>query len=163
MDISITSSSQSAISTFLNSTLFGVIVGGVIASLTSYILDKNKEQYEYRKDLAEAVRKAYSDFLSITFKGADEETNMQTYLRSLRNAAGPVFLFGSKDVVKNIETVVGGATAIIGQSGIPDEEKLTRISSLMQDNVDQLFESMHKDIHEGSYYRKEKRWRQFWK
>jgi uncharacterized protein (UPF0297 family) len=52
----------------LNNQLLGVVLGGLIASITSYVLDRNKERHEYQKDLAEAVRKAYSNFLSLTFK-----------------------------------------------------------------------------------------------
>ena len=146
-----------------DSQIIGVIVGGLIASITSYFLDRNKERHEYRKDLAEAVRKAYSNFLAVTFKGAYEKIDMPTYLLKLREAYGPVYLLGDKKIIKNISTVLNGSLDIwYGPSTMSEKEKSDRITEIMQAHVNELSELMQKTVQEGPDYLV-KHWWQFWK
>jgi uncharacterized protein (UPF0297 family) len=148
----------------LNNQLLGVVLGGLIASITSYVLDRNKERHEYQKDLAEAVRKAYSNFLSLTFKGVDEKTDMATYLRKLREAYGPVFLLGSEKIVKAIGIVLNEAQDVWYKSGeMSEKERSEYIANLMARHGEELFGLMYEDVREGPDYQKIKHWWQFQK
>jgi methionine synthase II (cobalamin-independent) len=44
-----------------------VVIGAVIAGASGYYQSKRQQEYEYRKDLAAAIRTAYADFLKAVF------------------------------------------------------------------------------------------------
>jgi hypothetical protein len=99
----------------LNGALYLALVGilGTMAgSWFGYYQAKKQRQYEYRKDLAAAIRTAYADFLKVAFAGGVlTEEGMKKYLTDLRAVHAPVSLLGSKDVVENIDKVLGAPKA----------------------------------------------------
>jgi hypothetical protein len=143
----------------LDTVLLGAILGAVIAligtvsgSAISYYQAKGQREYEYRKDLAEAIRTAYADFLKVAFSGGGQtEKGMEKYLTDLRTAYAPVSLLGSKDVKENISKVLSESQRIL-EGGGAEKKKIENINDLMQNNINDLYKFMGKDIFERHGY-----------
>jgi hypothetical protein len=133
--------------TFLNSSLLGVIIGAAIAGTAGYYQSKRQQEYEFRKDLAAAIRIAYADFLKEVFKGGDQtEAGMSIYFSKLRAAYGPVFLLGSKDVKQNIDLALRNSDDILKGSE-SEENKMERINELLEKKeIEKLRDSMWEDV-----------------
>lgn len=90
------------------------ILGTMAGSWFGYYQAKKQRQYEYRKDLAAAIRTAYADFLKVAYAGGVlTEEGMKKHLIDLRAVHDPVSLLGSKDVVENIDKALWGAQSIL--------------------------------------------------
>jgi hypothetical protein len=137
----------------LNGSLSGVVIGAVIAGASGYYQSKRQQEYEYRKDLAAAIRTAYADFLKAVFEGGEQtEAGMAVYLGKLRAAYGPVSLLGSEDVKKNIEYVLEGSRDILERSEA-EEMKMKKINELMEEqNVGKLRSLMWEDVSKWQNY-----------
>jgi hypothetical protein len=141
-----------------DSQIIGVIVGGLIASITSYFLDIKKEQQEYHKDLADALIKAYSDVLSTFFKGPETlGIDAVDYLRKLAETLAPLEILGSDTVQKLCNNIYLRHVKILA-SEMSDNEKTTALENLGKKEGVDLIDQMKKDIRERPDYMKTKHW-----
>jgi hypothetical protein len=134
--------------------LLGTIVGAFIAALVGYYQAKRIQEQQFRKDLSDAIRAAYSGFLKEAFTGSRQtEHDMQKYLQKMRAAFAPVFLLGSREVRENIEYVLNESARILAEPE-PENDRIMRIDTMMSKNINILCDAMNRHITDWDNYLK---------
>jgi hypothetical protein len=133
------------------STIFGVIIGGLIASGASYFVEIRKEKSEYRKDLADAVRETYSSALTALLKTPilSDPDDTERFLRNLVEITGPVNLFGSEAVRDKYNSIIKNFIELMA-SNKSDQDKYVYFHNSGKTVIKELIELMKKDIQKNT-------------